>query len=1469
MSHSKQIPQQSAAKIAPKKKTSFLAKATGLDELTSQLDRLNSQIETGASGLTQIISSYSSKIMAATSAMDIITAITSLVAASYELPTALKAFLILTGVYQIIKVAFQTIRMLFGAKLTSTFYEIFDTVESPVEATAQVLDLLSGLAYTAILKLMMPQKMIGVLTDFSRMSRIKIMDDMSWLGKLSNVIVLIPHYILKTTANLTRKAADSTQIEWLGRFSDISYDAAMRYYNWVDFIPNLKAERLIDQCKDCLVACKVTAELHSPARFDEVTDLVTQMVEMSDSYATLQTKAPKEFEEVYSQIAALRDTMISLQYMIKQTPVALVICGAPHTGKTYLCDQLVANISSHRDNTVYYYNPSTNANVKPFMDGYNQELVLVHSEAGTTSGMNDFAQYLRIIDSTPSKADTANANKKDKTYLVPRLILATTNQDVVNKRITIPKDCYVDPEAIYRRFIAVVPEGEQYITIKGQRKSVASHFGIHEYDEKQQIYKKHSVYQADDIKGIMTYIVGKMEHERLAYMDRLKQKNVAQVDMPSFLNQEVSFIKQSGRYRVATTTPPPVVTSSDQQQVDMRPTDFYLVAEDGKITREPLMTSIDELVRVSKANHIFVNGTTDPSEEPVGEIVVTKTKESWDKYIKQITSQYLSKISEQLVSFIDVMRAGFYALAEFAKDHKKEILIISVLLGAITLLVGVASFVIRNQQKKEKMEKFLHVKTWPTRQRKLTAMEFMAQAGEVELTSQLESISKNVFSIQVTTGTKTKFGTGIMLASRHMLCNIHTITNHLGEIPEEVFVKATKGGCVKFENHMVIKHTEINEDAVLLTFKHPVVDKFRKLIFPKTTTSKEYFLVTPDQIIPVGQPDLTTYIGVYYRYKGKDFVVPRDSIQYPYEQAGWCGSPVVSSEGFLYGWHVATYQGLGFARPIRNVVRKIIVDTPEFNVDIIVDEKAPEIQAATPVRSKQYYHVPIGMDDLQETQMRANMPSEHYLDGAPRAPANITKENYEKGQAKNFVVADKVLDMEAAKFAQLAVRRLIQKATLGKIMKPLSNKEVVSGRAKNSKVVSSCYLINEINGDASAGIPYKGLVRDHVNFETGELSKDVMDNIQRVVDGFNNKIKDPKAVIFKDTPKSEVRDNSEKVRIFAAGPLHYTLMLRKVFGELIECFVTHRDETGVMIGMNATSKEWQLLTNHLMERPNIFAGDYPFWDGGMDKMAQELINEEMAFVCEDPEFALYLLSFLGEVMRVGGWKAYLTSHSVPSGHGLTALYNSLVNFFYIAYAWYLLVGKYRGVDVEAAIIHFFTEVYAVFYGDDNVVTVSSTIKGRFNALTYTEVMKSIGVNYSKENKEPHDKAFYPLADITFLKRGFRYHDELKSVTGPLNLRTINSMTDWMRLTVTTPSEIEVVNAKMNSVQRELYLHGIGTYASKWPTYKNTYETTYGTRFTQELAEQDIITLYHSGNFHVDTSPSLMSTLKHSLRKNHN
>jgi RNA dependent RNA polymerase len=162
-------------------------------------------------------------------------------------------------------------------------------------------------------------------------------------------------------------------------------------------------------------------------------------------------------------------------------------------------------------------------------------------------------------------------------------------------------------------------------------------------------------------------------------------------------------------------------------------------------------------------------------------------------------------------------------------------------------------------------------------------------------------------------------------------------------------------------------------------------------------------------------------------------------------------------------------------------------------------------------------------------------------------------------------------------------------------------------------------------------------------------------------------------------------------------------------------------------------------------------------------------------------------------------EGFITTHSFPSGHYLTAIMNSLVNRFYTA-CWYFRVMSHakRSFTVSS----FLDDVVDFVYGDDKLNGIRSH-SDILNAISMREFFRSIGLDLTNADKSEIKTPFNVLDDLDFLKRKFVYHNDLGRIMCPLSLRTLQSGLSYVNLSKDVD---QVMRDKVHNYVREIYLH---------------------------------------------------------------
>ncbi|QBL75904.1 putative non-structural polyprotein [Solenopsis invicta virus 13] len=274
-------------------------------------------------------------------------------------------------------------------------------------------------------------------------------------------------------------------------------------------------------------------------------------------------------------------------------------------------------------------------------------------------------------------------------------------------------------------------------------------------------------------------------------------------------------------------------------------------------------------------------------------------------------------------------------------------------------------------------------------------------------------------------------------------------------------------------------------------------------------------------------------------------------------------------------------------------------------------------------------------------------------------------------------------------------------------------------------------------------------------------------------------------VVWTDTLKDERRPiekvDSLKTRVFAHGPVDFTIAFRKYFLGFIAHIMENRIDNEQSIGTNVYSRDWARTAKKLLEKGGkVIAGDFSTFDGtlnaGILAKFAEVVNE---WYDDGPENALVRYCFMLEIfnsVHLVGNLFYQMNHSQPSGNPATTILNSFYNSVSMRMV-FALCAKAAGKPFSMAEYNKYCVM--VSYGDDNVLGISDAIIEWFNQQSITDAYAVIGMIYTDEAKT--GEAAPPFRKINevgylkrnFIKRGNRWY-------APLDLGTILEMCNWMR-----------------------------------------------------------------------------------------
>lgn len=316
-----------------------------------------------------------------------------------------------------------------------------------------------------------------------------------------------------------------------------------------------------------------------------------------------------------------------------------------------------------------------------------------------------------------------------------------------------------------------------------------------------------------------------------------------------------------------------------------------------------------------------------------------------------------------------------------------------------------------------------------------------------------------------------------------------------------------------------------------------------------------------------------------------------------------------------------------------------------------------------------------------------------------------------------------------------------------------------------------------------------------------EFSEEIRQMVEERIELAKRGIRYP--TIWSDTLKDERRPiekvDALKTRVFAAGPMDFTIAFRMYFLGFIAHIMENRITNEQSLGTNPFGADWRKTAKKLSRfGDKVFAGDFSQFDGTLNScIMKEFAQVANSFYGDGEENArireTLMLEIFNSIHLCDGKFIQLT-HSQPSGNPLTTVLNSFYNSVSMRIAYY------RCFDGKAPA--FSDNVSMVSYGDDNVINFSDQVADRFNQNTVTQAYATFGMIYTDESKSTGEIApWRKLSEVNYLKRNFRLEDGV--YRAPLALETILESCNWVRK---CPDLVEACVQNCETAFRELAQH---------------------------------------------------------------
>lgn len=382
-----------------------------------------------------------------------------------------------------------------------------------------------------------------------------------------------------------------------------------------------------------------------------------------------------------------------------------------------------------------------------------------------------------------------------------------------------------------------------------------------------------------------------------------------------------------------------------------------------------------------------------------------------------------------------------------------------------------------------------------------------------------------------------------------------------------------------------------------------------------------------------------------------------------------------------------------------------------------------------------------------------------------------------------------------------------------KILRKIDKKEIrrmrVLSDAATLNGIAGVKYCDKMNRNTSAGFPYNKSKRHYIFPIAGPPGTEHVDALpeiwQQVEDYVANALKGERShSIFNSCLKDEVKSRKQikdfKTRVFSIANFPLSLVMRKFLLSTVILMQNNKYIFENAPGMVAQSPEWAALHKYITEHgfARLIAGDYKLFDKNMLAMIIQEAFMILRCLCKIAGYTDDQLQVIDAIIQDLSFPTtnffndileFLGSN--PSGHPLTVIINGIANCIYVRYAFDILeqragldtCPKYDIFQLTDFYIQddkhecfskpdgFEEHVNLMVYGDDNVMGVSPKCTF-FNHTAMQQELANIGVVYTMADKTSASVPFVSIDDISFLKRTFKYDEDIGAIVAPLEEASI-------------------------------------------------------------------------------------------------
>jgi hypothetical protein len=357
--------------------------------------------------------------------------------------------------------------------------------------------------------------------------------------------------------------------------------------------------------------------------------------------------------------------------------------------------------------------------------------------------------------------------------------------------------------------------------------------------------------------------------------------------------------------------------------------------------------------------------------------------------------------------------------------------------------------------------------------------------------------------------------------------------------------------------------------------------------------------------------------------------------------------------------------------------------------------------------------------------------------------------------------------------------------------------------------------------DTSAGFPINKskkhcLKRDPMDESLVQVPRefsedyDIQTEVDYTFDCWSNGVRSEP--IYKASSKvNELLPNKkavEKVRKFYGSPIANFVASRRVLAGIPRFMRKFWRDTECLVGINATSKEWDELHSYVTSKSKdrMIAGDFSGFDTRMAAQitgaaAKVMLSwyEECGVIPDELKLIQGALSDIIHPNILFDGDLYRFANGNPSGNLITVQLNSICNSIMMRYVYYAMMPSIKE--------SFSQNVALATYGDDNAMSVRRHC-GWFTHTSCQAEFEKLGIGYTMAQKDAKSRPYIGIEEVSFLKRSFVQHKDLGKIVAPIEVDSILKKFHYIKKPTESPlSPGEQFAAYADGSLREMFLYG--------------------------------------------------------------